>query len=127
MDEIIKTIDHFGNDRILFSSFDLNTAVLLKKKYPHVKVNALCNKLFISKKYVNELDGLNPYYRLVRKYVIHMHTLKKTVYIWTVNNEIDMIRFILYGVDGIVSNYPQILKKANKVIGKILKDAHLYK
>jgi glycerophosphoryl diester phosphodiesterase len=56
-----------------------------------------------------------------------MHTLKKTVYIWTVNNEIDMLRFILYGVDGIVSNYPQILKKANKAIGKILKDAHLYK
>lgn len=127
LDEIIKTTEHFGNDRILFSSFDLNTVVLLKKKYPHVKVNALCNKLFISKKYVNELDGLNPYYRLVRKYVIHMHTLKKTVYIWTVNNEIDMIRFILYGVDGIVSNYPQILKKANKAIGKILKDAHLYK
>ena len=127
LDEIIKITEHFGNEHILFSSFDRNTVVLLKKKYPHVKVNVLCNKLFISKKYVNELDGLNPYYRLVRKYVIHMHALKKTVYIWTVNNEIDMVRFILYGVDGIVSNYPQILKKTNKAMGTILKDAYLYK
>ena len=56
-----------------------------------------------------------------------MHAAKKTVYVWTVNHEIDMLQFILYGVDGIISNYPQILKKTNEAIHTILKDASLIK
>jgi len=123
IDEIIKRTEHFGNNRILFSCFDRDTVILLKRKYPHVKVNALYKKLFINKKYVNGLDGLNPYYGLVKKnYVSRMHALKKTVYVWTVNNEIDMLRFILYGVDGIITNYPQILKRINKTIQSIMED-----
>ena len=127
-DEIIKKTESFGNDYLLFSCFDRDTVVSLKKKYPYFRVNAIYNKLFINKKYVNGLDGLNPYYGLVNEnYISRMHALKKTVYVWTVNNEIDMIRFILYGVDGIITNYPQILKKVNKAVASILGDVFFHK
>ena len=36
--------------------------------------------------------------------------------------DIDIIRFILYGVDGIITNYPQVLKKISKVAKSLLSD-----
>jgi glycerophosphoryl diester phosphodiesterase len=42
------------------------------------------------------------------------------VYVWTINKDLDMVRFILYGVDGIITNYPQVLKKINKTIQALL-------
>jgi glycerophosphoryl diester phosphodiesterase len=42
--------------------------------------------------------------------------------VWTVDKDIDMIRFILYGVDGIITNYPQILKKISKAMQSVLED-----
>jgi len=116
IEEVIKKTRNFRNEEILFSCFDRDTILLLKKRYPDVLANGLCNGLFIGKKYVNNLNGLNPYYKLVKKkYISYMHNAKKTVYVWTINHEIDMLQFILYGVDGIISNYPQILKKVNEV------------
>ncbi len=44
------------------------------------------------------------------------------MHVWTVDRDIDMIRFILYGVDGIITNYPQILKKISKAIQSVLED-----
>jgi glycerophosphoryl diester phosphodiesterase len=48
--------------------------------------------------------------------------MDKTVYVWTVDKDIDMVRFILYGVDGIITDYPQILKKINKVMQSLLEN-----
>ncbi|MCJ7789694.1 MAG: hypothetical protein MUP69_05845, partial [Candidatus Atribacteria bacterium] len=55
-----------------------------------------------------------------KRLVSYLHQIGKTVYVWTINKDLDMVRFILYGVDGIITNYPQVLKKINKTIQALL-------
>lgn len=123
IDRLVEETESFGYNNILFSCFDRNTVILLKERYPKLKVNGLYSKLIIPKRYINGLDGLNPHYFWgTKRFVSYLHQLDKAVYVWTVNKDIDMVRFILYGVDGIVTNYPQILKKISKAIQAILGD-----
>jgi glycerophosphoryl diester phosphodiesterase len=123
VDKLIKETENFGYNNILFSSFDRNTTILIKKKYPELKANGLYAKWINPEKYVNGLDGLNPHAFLCKEKLIScLHRLDKTVHVWTVNKDIDMIRFILYGVDGIITNYPQVLKKISKVVKSLLSD-----
>jgi len=123
VDKLIKETENFGYNNILFSSFDRNTTILIKKRYPELKANGLYAKWINPEKYVNGLNGLNPHAFLCKEKLIScLHRLDKTVYVWTVNKDIDMIRFILYGVDGIITNYPQVLKKISKVVKSLLSD-----
>jgi len=121
VDKLVKETESFGFNNILFSSFDRDTVIMLKERYPELKANGLYAKWINPKKYINGLEGLNPHASLCKeKLISYLHHLEKTVYVWTVDKDIDMIRFILYGVDGIITNYPQILKKINKAMQSVL-------
>ena len=123
VDKLVKETKSFGYNNILFSSFDKDTAILLKERYPELKANGLYAKWINPERYINGLDGLNPHAFLCKEKLIScLHRMDKTVYVWTVDRDIDMVRFILYGVDGIITNYPQILKKINKVMQSLLED-----
>ncbi|HER23531.1 MAG TPA: hypothetical protein ENO17_00475 [Candidatus Atribacteria bacterium] len=123
VDRIVKETDDFGYNHILFSSFDRDTLILLKEKYPELKANGLYAKWINPKKHIIGLEGLNPRAFLCKEQLVsYLHQLDKTVYVWTVDRDIDMMRFILYGVDGIITNYPQILKKISKAMQSVLKD-----
>ncbi|MDP2945026.1 MAG: glycerophosphodiester phosphodiesterase family protein [Atribacterota bacterium] len=124
IDKLIKETESFGYNNILFSSFDRDTVILLKERYPELKANGLyANKWINPKRYISGLDGLNPHAFLCKEKLIScLHRLDKTVYVWTVDKDIDIVRFILYGVDGIITNYPQILKKISKAIQSVLED-----
>jgi glycerophosphoryl diester phosphodiesterase len=122
-DKLIKETENFGYNNILFSSFDRDTAILIKEKYPELKANGLYAKWINPERYINGLDGLNPHVFLCKEKLIScLHRMDKTVHVWTVDKDIDMIRFILYGVDGIITNYPQVLKKISKVAKSLLSD-----
>jgi len=121
VNKLVKETESFGYNNILFSSFDRDTVILLKERYPELKANGLYAKWINPKRHINGLDGLNPYtFYCKEKLISCLHRLDKTVYVWTVDKDIDMIRFILYGVDGIITNYPQILKKISKVMQSVL-------
>jgi len=123
VDKLAKETETFGYKNILFSSFNRDTLILLKERYPELKANGLYAKWINPEKYVNGLDGINPYAFLCKEKLIPwMHLLDKTVYVWTVDRDIDMVRFILYGVDGIITNYPHILKKISKSVQSVLGD-----
>jgi len=123
VDKLVKETESFGYNNILFSSFDRDTVILLKERYPELKASGLYAKWINPKRYINGLDGLNPYtFWCKEKLISCLHQSGKTVYVWTVDKDIDMIRFILYGVDGIITNYPQILKKISKAIQSVLED-----
>ena len=123
VDKLVKETESFGYNNILFSSFDRDTVILLKERYPELKANGLYAKWINPKRYVNGLEGLNPHAFLCKEKLIScLHRLDKTVYVWTIDRDIDMVRFILYGVDGIITNYPQILKKISKAIQSVLED-----
>ncbi len=123
VDKLIKETENFGYNNILFSSFDKDTVILIKERYPELKANGLYTKWINPERYINGLDGLNPHAFLCNEKLIScLHRLDKTVHVWTVDKDIDMIRFILYGVDGIITNYPQVLKKISKVVKSLLSD-----
>jgi glycerophosphoryl diester phosphodiesterase len=56
-------------------------------------------------------QGVNVYYRFCSKRVIRkIHKLGKTVYVWTVNNPSKARKLAKRGVDGIITNKPDILQ-----------------
>lgn len=56
-------------------------------------------------------EGVNVYYRFCSKRVIRkIHRLHKSVYVWTVNSPKQAKKFTGRGVDGIITNDPDILK-----------------
>jgi glycerophosphoryl diester phosphodiesterase len=121
--KLVKETENFGYDNILFSSFDRATIILLKERFPKLKANGLYAKWINPKRYIKGMDGLNPCTFWCKEGLVsYLHQLEKTVYVWTVDKDIDMIRFILYGVDGIITNYPQVLKKISTVMQSLLSE-----
>jgi len=62
VDNLVKETKSFGYDNIIFSSFDRDTAILLKERYPELKSNGLYAKWINPERYVNGLNGLNPHF-----------------------------------------------------------------
>lgn len=57
-------------------------------------------------------QGVNVYYRFCsRRLIRKVHKLGKTVYVWTVNSPRKARRYKRRGVDGIITNYPDIFEK----------------
>ncbi|MCG3164287.1 MAG: Glycerophosphodiester phosphodiesterase [Bacteroidia bacterium] len=58
-----------------------------------------------------DVTGINPNYRFARKRVLKkLHERKQKMYVWTVNDEKTMKKLLTWGVDGIITNYPEKLK-----------------
>ena len=63
---------------------------------------------------INKLEGhvWCAFHRDITKQNVAMaHDLGMGVNVWTVNSESDMIKMINYGVDGIITDFPNRLKK----------------
>lgn len=59
-----------------------------------------------------EVTGVNPYRSFAKKRIIKkLQKRKQQIFVWTVNEEKDMQKFILRGVDAIITNYPDRLRK----------------
>ncbi|MBI2629176.1 glycerophosphodiester phosphodiesterase [Candidatus Pacearchaeota archaeon] len=57
------------------------------------------------------LYSLHPNFKLVDKeFVDEAHRKELKVFVWTVNDKEDIARMISYGVDGIISDYPERIK-----------------
>lgn len=58
----------------------------------------------------SKCDFLSPYYRLIiLGFIKRMHILKKPVIAWTVNNEKVIKKLIRKKIDGIITDYPNIV------------------
>ncbi len=107
IDTLIEETELFGYDNIIFSSFNYDTLKEMKRRYPFVKVNRLYEILLNPVKASQEMDGANPFFLLLSgKGIARLHKSNKTVFPWVVNNARDMIRFIAYGADGIITDRP---------------------
>ncbi|MBA3899092.1 MAG: glycerophosphodiester phosphodiesterase [Bacteroidetes bacterium] len=59
-----------------------------------------------------EFDAINPNFRFVTAGLIKkIHREGKKIFTWTVNEKEQMEKLISYGVDGIITDYPDRLKK----------------
>ncbi len=107
----ISTIHSFDKEalvNIAKRDSSINLQKLIVFNLPLVSFNF--DKHF-SKDDFKNWEGVNVYYKFCSKRVIRkIHNLGKTVYVWTVNDPKKARKLAKRGVDGIISNKPDILK-----------------
>ena len=106
------------SERTIIQSFDVRALQIMHKKYPAVKTSLLIED--DDKRSIEEqLDQLgfipsvySPHYSLVSDTSLkYCHDKKMLVIPWTVNDLEEMNRLKELGVDGIISDYPDLFSK----------------
>lgn len=100
-------------------SFDFNVLKHFHENYPKVTLAAL---VFESGAYEQQFEDLgftpeiySPYFQLVdNKMLTDLHEQNVKVIPWTVNEEKDAKRLIKLGIDGIITDYPELADKFRK-------------
>ncbi len=107
----ISTIHSFDKKALLNVAkvdSNINLQKLIVFNMPLVSFNF--DKRFMKDDFKN-WQGVNVYYRFCSKRVIRkIHKLGKTVYVWTVNKPRKARKFAKRGVDGIITDKPDILQ-----------------
>jgi glycerophosphoryl diester phosphodiesterase len=105
-------------DHVIIQSFDFRTLIYLHKKYPYMKT-AMLVEATDKRSFRKQLDDLgftptiySPAYEIVTKNLItESHEKNIRIIPWTVNdkNKIDELKS--WGVDGIISDYPNLFNE----------------
>lgn len=127
MEIVAKTIDavkaHGLFDRLLISSFDANVLVECKKVDPNCKTGLLyCPKqkefytklLFGYVKVAKEIkaDYFHPHFSSVNsRFVRRLHAIGVKVNVWTVNDEKVAKYLLRCGVDGLITDLPDVMNE----------------
>jgi glycerophosphoryl diester phosphodiesterase len=104
-------------DRMILQSFDFRTLQYLHQKYPTIRTAMLIED-FDKRTIDQQLNALgftptiySPAYSLVTPPMIEKcHQLKMKIIPWTVNDKPTIERLREMGVDGIITDYPDLLK-----------------
>lgn len=107
--------------RVIIQSFDLRTLKYLHQKYPKIKTSLAIDEKEDFENYIQELGFkptiYSPYSVLVGKNLVDKcHAAGVKIIPWTVNSLKDLQYFIGLGVDGVITDYPNLmgqLKKGN--------------
>lgn len=119
---VYELIDQYlPTNRIIIQSFDFRILRYWKEKYPKIRLSALVEN---TKSIDTNLANLNfkptiyspDYKRLNKKRIKDLQKQGIKVIPWTINDEKTMSKFIKWGVDGIISDYPNLLKKVYKQV-----------
>lgn len=100
-------------DRTIIQSFDVRALQATKKLAPNIPLALLVEESAGLEKDLAQL-GFNPeiyspHYKLVTKQLVKACREKNMRVIpWTVNEEEDMVRLLELGVDGIITDYPDV-------------------
>ncbi|PVY42401.1 glycerophosphodiester phosphodiesterase family protein [Pontibacter virosus] len=98
---------------VIIQSFDVRTLQVLRQHYPHMKTSLLVENVKGLDKNLEALgfipDIYSPYYRLVTpKLIKDCHAKGMKVVPWTINELQVMQRLKDMGVDGLISDYPNL-------------------
>ena len=98
-------------ERVVIQSFDFRVLKYWKKKYPTVRLAALVENKNSIEANLNALGFspsiYSPYFKLLNKQgVASLQKKKIRVIPWTVNEVEDMNRLKSWGVDGLITDYP---------------------
>ncbi len=108
---------HSFDKNALLNVNSQNTGIKLQKlivfRLPLTSFNF--SKKFNKDKFEN-WQGVNIYYPFITKKIIRkLHSQNKTVFAWTVNKKRAAKRLIQIGVDGIITNKPDIVKELIRI------------
>jgi glycerophosphoryl diester phosphodiesterase len=115
-----ETITHSGKrSQVVIIGFDLDTVRAAKEMMPDVPACWLCDKrLLVSyghsiaeKAKTCGVDGIDVHWSgITRRFVRAVKAAGLRLYLWTVDNPAEALRFQAMGVDGITTNRPGWLK-----------------
>lgn len=113
--KIAQLINEFSMlDEIIVSSFFHETLSKIKSINPKIKTAVLLNQQIENPvDYSLELgvDGINPLFYTVEPEMIELaHKKQLVIYPWTVNFEDSMVELFTAGVDGVITDYPDIAR-----------------
>ncbi|MDR9398819.1 glycerophosphodiester phosphodiesterase [Salibacter sp.] len=112
---LIQTIKKHGlTDRFTLQSFDIRTLQYAHEKYPEVEIALLIENVKPFEENIADLgfkpDIYSPDFELLDAQDIEsLHEQNIRVIPWTVNEKDDMINLIDWGIDGIITDYPNRL------------------
>ena len=114
--EVLKKYPEKFNN-IIVSSFHHDKIRKLQELEPKLKLALLTDSEFIEIEKYLSTNGLNSYsyhpeINLISKKdieILHKNGIK--VFVWTVNKEEDLDYLVTLGVDGVITNYPDIMKE----------------
>ena len=105
-------------DRCVIQSFDPRPLQVLHKNYPKVKTSFLVERDGADKvlEQLNKLgftpDIYSPTFSTVSQQVVDVcHTAKMKIVPWTVNTKEEIQKLVDMGVDGIISDYPDLFSQ----------------
>jgi glycerophosphoryl diester phosphodiesterase len=107
--DIVRSED-FSRDCII-TSFDMETVKTFKKIAPDLETGLIFDKEYHFDVFEGTWDVLSTNHELVdAKFVRLAKDNGKKIYAWTVNEQEEMLRLIGLGVDGIITDRPDLLK-----------------
>ena len=100
-----------GQDKLVVQSFNFDSMKTFTELEPTVPVGLLGTPTFDQlPELATWADQINPFHASIdAAYVAEVHRLGMDVLVWTVNTEADMVRAINLGVDGVITNRPDVL------------------
>ena len=111
------------NSRILVQSFDMRPLNVIHENNPGFMLGMLVRSPRFIRRRLKALhftpDTCGTYYKLTsERWVNKIHEWGMKSLIWTENEKSDMQKHIKMGVDGIISDYPEIALETVKELGK---------
>ncbi|MCP5063387.1 MAG: glycerophosphodiester phosphodiesterase [Ignavibacteriae bacterium] len=100
-------------DQVVFTSFKFAESDKIRELNPKAKVGYIFSKFPKDVDvFTADIDLLSTYYKIVdAEFIKKAKANGKEVAVWTVNKPEDMKRMIEIGVDQIITNYPDVLRK----------------
>ncbi len=107
---LVRT-NNFQNE-CMITSFNQPTMEYVREKAPELQVGLIFGKKYDDSVFSGNWDVLSSNKANIdQKFMKKAHDSGKKVHVWTVNDEKEMQDLIELGVDGIITNYPDLLKK----------------
>ncbi len=119
-DLVVKELkEQLETSRFTIQSFDWRVLKYLHEKYPEIGLVALKEGSYSPEEVIKELGFhpavFSPYYKnLTASHVEWFHQKKIKVIPWTVNTASEMRSLLAIGVDGIITDYPNLIPEATQ-------------
>ena len=100
--------------RVIIQSFDMRTLQYLHEKYPKIQTSLLIDEKEPFEDYIDKLGFkptiYSPYSVLVGKGLVdRCHAMGIKIIPWTVNSLKDIKYFMSLGVDGVITDFPNLM------------------
>ena len=104
---------HWSYDRVLLSSFKHDELKKMKALQPKIRIGTLVSKILVNGARFAEALGVYSVHVKMKvinqDFVDNAHQRNLKVYVYTVNSPEDIEKMMSLGVDGIFTNFPELL------------------